>query len=99
MTSKPVKLPQELIDLMDEDRGVDTPGNHLHRVYREWLELRTVAREITHPDLVRGKGVARALKDLITDTQKEIERLKSDVAGLQHVTEGMKYLLTKEKKK
>jgi hypothetical protein len=90
--SRPVKLPEELIVLVDAARGPDTPGHHLLVVYKEYLDFKKTAEEITHPDLVKAKGITRALKDHFSSLQQRVDRLGEEVGALAGIEAGLKAL-------
>lgn len=100
--SDPIRIPRSLVDYIEKNKEAgETPGHFLERVAQEREAFIRLAKEITHPDLVKTKGAYLALVDMYCDIQKEIARFKEDVEGLQHVLRGSEYLskLSKRKRK
>jgi hypothetical protein len=100
--STPIRVPESLIDYIERSKEAgETPGHFLERAVQERDAFVKLAKEITHPDLVRAKGAYMALVDMHRTIQEEIARFREDVEGLQHVLRGSEYLskLGKRKRK
>ncbi len=98
--SKPVRIPLDLVEYIEKNKEAgETEGHFLERVVRERDAFVNLAKEVTHPDLVKAKGAYMALVDMYCNIQEEIARFKEDVEGLQHVLRGSEYLQKLGKRK
>jgi len=98
--STPIRVPKSLMDYIEQNKEIgETPGHFLERVVQERNAFIKLAKEITHPDLVRAKGAYLALVDMHRTIQEEITRFREDVEGLQHVLRGSEYLCKLGKRK
>lgn len=91
--STPIRIPRSLADHIEQSKEAgETPGHFLERAVQERDAFVRLAKEITHPDLVKAKGAYMAVVDMYCDIQKEINRFREDVEGLHNIIRGSDYL-------
>ena len=84
--SKAVKLPGELLDLLEQDGITKNQGAHLLETYKDYLRLvRAAERAGINAGETPGGALLRLIREMrgaLTLTQAQLEEVRKAVSGL-----------------
>lgn len=99
MKSKGIKIPMELVEILEKRSNGRTPGEKLHEIYKQYELIENFAISITvnRKDLEKAT-VYEKIRRTITDGEEQLKGFQTKIDELYTMLKGLEIFFTKVKK-
>lgn len=95
--SKNIKIPMELVQLIEKRAPDAPPGETLLAIYKEYEYLETVARRVTGAKENDPIKISEAIDKFFKDTQDDLDKLRKSSVEMETMIKGLQLFFTKIK--